>query len=162
MRVAIVCRNGMPFVYAIFSLMRLGAVCVPLNWRLTPSELSAQLEHADAAWLLYDESCSTTCHPRRGCARCALTPMLRPCRLSRHCPRPRAVLTRPALYTLPEPVTARAASCSAMPICWPTAPTTALPAILRPDRENSQPRSCFTYPRFRGFLPTCAAPQPAI
>ena len=57
MRVAIVCRNGMPFVYATFALMRLGAVSVPLNWRLTPSELSAQLEHADAAWLLHDEAC---------------------------------------------------------------------------------------------------------
>ena len=57
MRVAIVCRNGMPFVYAAFALMRLGAVSVPLNWRLTPSELSAQLEHADPAWLLHDEAC---------------------------------------------------------------------------------------------------------
>ncbi len=57
MRVAIVCRNGMPFVYATFALMRLGAVSVPLNWRLTPSELSAQLEHAETEWLLYDEVC---------------------------------------------------------------------------------------------------------
>ena len=60
MRVAIACRNGMPFVYATFALLRLGAVSVPLNWRLTPSELSAQLEHADAAWLLHDEACSTS------------------------------------------------------------------------------------------------------
>lgn len=60
MRVAIACRNGMPFVYAVFALLRLGAVSVPLNWRLTPSELSAQLEHADAAWLLHDEACGTS------------------------------------------------------------------------------------------------------
>jgi fatty-acyl-CoA synthase len=57
MRVAIVCRNGMPFVYATFALLRLGAVCVPFNWRLTPPELSAQLEHAETEWLLYDEVC---------------------------------------------------------------------------------------------------------
>jgi acyl-CoA synthetase (AMP-forming)/AMP-acid ligase II len=58
MRVALVCSNGIPFVSAVFALLRLGAVCVPLNWRLTPSELSAQVEHADTAWLLHDEACS--------------------------------------------------------------------------------------------------------
>jgi len=34
-------------------------VSVPLNWRLTPSELNTQLEHVDAAWLLHDEACGT-------------------------------------------------------------------------------------------------------
>ena len=56
MRVALAYRNGIPFVYAVFALLRLGAVCVPLNWRLTPLELSFQLEHAGAAWLLHDET----------------------------------------------------------------------------------------------------------
>jgi acyl-CoA synthetase (AMP-forming)/AMP-acid ligase II len=54
MRVALVCRNGIPFVSCVFALLRLGAVCVPLNWRLAPEEIGAQLEHADAALLLHD------------------------------------------------------------------------------------------------------------
>ena len=56
MQVALAFPNGIPFVSTVFALLRLGAVCVPLNWRLTPSELSAQLEHAGAAWLLHDET----------------------------------------------------------------------------------------------------------
>jgi fatty-acyl-CoA synthase len=59
MRIAIVYPNGIPFVYVVFALLRLGAVCVPLNWRLTPEELRAQLEHADASCLLHDEECRT-------------------------------------------------------------------------------------------------------
>jgi len=54
MQVALAFPNGIPFVSTVFALLRLGAVCVPLNWRLTPSELSAQLEHAGATWLLHD------------------------------------------------------------------------------------------------------------
>ncbi len=56
MHVALLCRNGIPFVTTAFALLRLGAVCVPLNWRLTPSELSFQIEHAEAAYLLHDET----------------------------------------------------------------------------------------------------------
>ena len=37
MHIALLCRNGIPFVNTAFALLRLGAVCVPLNWRLTPS-----------------------------------------------------------------------------------------------------------------------------
>ncbi len=54
MRAALACRNGLPFVPAVFALLRLGAVCVPLNWRLTPAELKLQIGHAGAAYLLYD------------------------------------------------------------------------------------------------------------
>jgi acyl-CoA synthetase (AMP-forming)/AMP-acid ligase II len=57
MHVALLCRNGIPFVSTAFALLRLGAVCVPLNWRLTRDELSEQLEHADAHCLLCDEDC---------------------------------------------------------------------------------------------------------
>ena len=60
MHVALLCRNGIPFVNAVFALLRLGAVCVPLNWRLTRKELSSQIEHADAAYLLYDKNCKLT------------------------------------------------------------------------------------------------------
>jgi len=55
MRVALACSNGLPFVHAVFALLRLGAVCVPLNWRLSPAELNLQIAHADAAYLLYDD-----------------------------------------------------------------------------------------------------------
>ena len=58
-RVALVCRNKIPFANAVFALLRLGAVCVPLNWRLTPKELSAQLKHAGAAYLLHDDVACT-------------------------------------------------------------------------------------------------------
>ena len=37
---------------------RLGAVFMPLNWRLTVSELLTQLLHAGTAALLFDDSCS--------------------------------------------------------------------------------------------------------
>lgn len=78
MRTAIVCRNGLPFVHAVFALLRLGAVCVPLSWRLTPSEMSAQLKHAGAEYLLHDETCSTllpsTSQLRTLCIDCAVTP----------------------------------------------------------------------------------------
>jgi len=56
MHVAIISCNGLPFIYAAFALLRLGAVCVPINWRYTPSEISAQLEHAEAAYLLHDKT----------------------------------------------------------------------------------------------------------
>jgi len=55
MRVALVSSNGIPFVAAAFALLRLGAVCVPLNWRLKPDELGAQIEHAEVHCLLYEE-----------------------------------------------------------------------------------------------------------
>lgn len=57
-RVALVCCNGIPFVETVFALLRLGAVCVPLNWRQTEAELGSQLEHADTPLLLHDEQCS--------------------------------------------------------------------------------------------------------
>ena len=42
----------------LFACERLGAVFMPLNWRLTVSELLAQLLHAGTAALLFDDSCS--------------------------------------------------------------------------------------------------------
>jgi fatty-acyl-CoA synthase len=55
MRTALACGSGLPFVHTVFALLRLGAVCVPLNWRLTPAELKLQIEHAGASYLLYDQ-----------------------------------------------------------------------------------------------------------
>jgi len=63
MHVALLCRNGIPFVKTVFALLRLGAVCVPLNWRLTPQEINVLLQHAAVEWLLYDEDSQETLPP---------------------------------------------------------------------------------------------------
>jgi O-succinylbenzoic acid--CoA ligase len=46
--------NSAGFVMAVFALMRLGAVSVPLNIRLTPAELDWQIGDADLAVVLDD------------------------------------------------------------------------------------------------------------
>ncbi len=53
--VAVLLPNGLPFVCLVHALARLGAILVPLNTRLTPSELRWQLEHVAAKWLISDE-----------------------------------------------------------------------------------------------------------
>ncbi len=53
--VAALLPNGLPYVCLIHALARLGAVLVPLNTRLTPTELRWQLEHVGAKWLMADK-----------------------------------------------------------------------------------------------------------
>ncbi|MCL4545856.1 MAG: o-succinylbenzoate--CoA ligase [Chloroflexi bacterium] len=55
-RVSVLLRNGAPFVQALHALSWLGAVLVPLNWRLTPAELQWQVRHCGAHLLLIDRS----------------------------------------------------------------------------------------------------------
>src|SRR3990172_7523120 len=55
-RVALLLRNGAPFVVLVHALSRLGAVVVPLNTRLTPAELHWQLADVRAQLLIYDEA----------------------------------------------------------------------------------------------------------
>jgi hypothetical protein len=43
-RVAILCRNRLAFFEALFACARLGAILVPLNWRMPPAELDTLLE----------------------------------------------------------------------------------------------------------------------
>lgn len=52
--VALAAGNSARYAVAVFALARLGAVLLPLNVRLTPAELSFQLEEGDASFLLYD------------------------------------------------------------------------------------------------------------
>jgi O-succinylbenzoic acid--CoA ligase len=46
--------NGLPFVVTVHALMRLGAILVPLNTRLTEEELRWQIQDVQALWLLSD------------------------------------------------------------------------------------------------------------
>jgi len=52
-RVAILCRNRIAFFEALFACARLGAILVPLNWRMPPAELDPLLAHAGARLLLH-------------------------------------------------------------------------------------------------------------
>jgi o-succinylbenzoate---CoA ligase len=53
-RVALLAGNRPEFVVAVHALMRLGAVLVPLNVRLTASEIAWQIEDADVRLTLHD------------------------------------------------------------------------------------------------------------
>jgi O-succinylbenzoic acid--CoA ligase len=48
--------NGFSYVCLVHALARLGAILIPLNTRLTPSELRWQIEHVGAKWLITDEN----------------------------------------------------------------------------------------------------------
>jgi len=54
-RVALLARSSAEFVQVAHAVPRLGAVIVPLNVRLTPSELVQQVSGSGAALLAYDE-----------------------------------------------------------------------------------------------------------
>ena len=53
-RVAILCRQRIAFFELLFACARLGAVLVPLNWRMPPSELDGLIADAEPALLLHD------------------------------------------------------------------------------------------------------------
>src|SRR5690606_25771945 len=55
-RVAILLPNGAPFAQVVHACMRLGAVLLPLNLRLTPGELAWQVRAAGARVVLCDSS----------------------------------------------------------------------------------------------------------
>lgn len=52
-RVALLMMNGPEFIEAFFGLAKIGAVIVPLNWRLVPDELPFILRNSGARMLLY-------------------------------------------------------------------------------------------------------------
>ena len=54
--VATLLPNSLAAVLSVFALVRLGAVLVPLNTRLTAEEIAWQVERADATRLLADET----------------------------------------------------------------------------------------------------------
>jgi O-succinylbenzoic acid--CoA ligase len=54
-RVAVLCRNGLPFVELIHAVPRAGAILVPLNIRLSPAEIRRQIRDVGASLLVHDE-----------------------------------------------------------------------------------------------------------
>jgi fatty-acyl-CoA synthase len=52
-RVAILCRNRTEFFEILFACAKLGAILVPLNWRMPPAELDQLIEDCDPELLLY-------------------------------------------------------------------------------------------------------------
>jgi fatty-acyl-CoA synthase len=54
-RVAILCRNRLAFFELLFGCARLGAVLVPLNWRMPPVELDQLIADAEPALLFHDQ-----------------------------------------------------------------------------------------------------------
>jgi acyl-CoA synthetase (AMP-forming)/AMP-acid ligase II len=53
-RVALLLMNGVEYVEGYFALAKIGAVMVPLNWRLVPDELAFIVKDAGAVALVYD------------------------------------------------------------------------------------------------------------
>jgi O-succinylbenzoate-CoA ligase len=54
-RVALLLMNGVEFVASFFAIAKIGAVVVPLNWRLVADELAFILDDSGATVLIYDE-----------------------------------------------------------------------------------------------------------
>ncbi|WP_166039359.1 AMP-binding protein [Sphingosinicella sp. YJ22] len=56
-RVAILCRNRAAFFELLFGCARIGAVLVPLNWRMPALELDSLVAHAEPALLCHGAEC---------------------------------------------------------------------------------------------------------
>jgi O-succinylbenzoate-CoA ligase len=54
-RVALLLMNGIEFTVSFFAIAKIGAVVVPLNWRLVADELAFILADSGATVLIYDE-----------------------------------------------------------------------------------------------------------
>ena len=54
-RVAFLLMNSIEFMESYFALAKIGAVVVPLNWRLVPDELEFILKDSGATRLIFDE-----------------------------------------------------------------------------------------------------------
>jgi fatty-acyl-CoA synthase len=52
-RIVLLCRNRIEFFELLFGCARLGAILVPLNWRMPPAELDALIADADPALLFH-------------------------------------------------------------------------------------------------------------
>lgn len=65
-RVAIMSRNNEHYFYAFFSLMKLGAIPMPLNIRLTPNELSAVIHNSKADGIFFESELLDTVTTLKG------------------------------------------------------------------------------------------------
>ena len=59
-RVAVMSRNTEHFFYAFFACMKIGAIPMPVNIRLTTKELSSIFQSANAAGILYEDELAET------------------------------------------------------------------------------------------------------
>jgi fatty-acyl-CoA synthase len=55
-RCAILAYNSLEFVEVIFAMAKLGAILIPLNWRLAPAELAFILKDSETETLFFDPS----------------------------------------------------------------------------------------------------------
>src|SRR5262245_65218226 len=55
--VALLSYNNVEFLATIFAANHLGAIAMPVNWRLAPPELRFILEHSEARALVCDGAC---------------------------------------------------------------------------------------------------------
>ncbi|MEE9609392.1 MAG: long-chain-fatty-acid--CoA ligase [Myxococcota bacterium] len=65
-RVALLLMNGVEYMECFFALAKLGAVTVPLNWRLTPDELQFILKDSGARALIYGSEFAANAAELRG------------------------------------------------------------------------------------------------
>ncbi len=59
-RVALLCRNRIEFFELLFACARLGAILVPLNWRMPGQELEPLLDDCGARWLFHGSEDAST------------------------------------------------------------------------------------------------------
>ncbi|RBP92981.1 feruloyl-CoA synthase [Cytobacillus firmus] len=59
-RIAVMSRNNEHFFFAFFACMKIGAIPMPINIRLTPKELGAIFQNASAAGILYEDELAET------------------------------------------------------------------------------------------------------
>ena len=105
-RVAILCRNRIEFFELLFGCAKLGAILVPLNWRMPPAELDGLIADAEPALLLprrREDAAAAPRWPRRR-RRSISTAIMRRCSPTRRRPRRGARSGRPTaiwylLYT---------------------------------------------------------------
>src|SRR5258708_18848293 len=62
-RVALLMRNGAPFVTLAHAISKIGAALVPLHTRLTAAEIALQLTDVGASCLIYDQANAATAQP---------------------------------------------------------------------------------------------------
>lgn len=60
-RVAVLGRDSTASVCVLFGIARAGAVCVPINWRLTSDEITHVLRDSEAAWIFVDRELAALC-----------------------------------------------------------------------------------------------------
>jgi fatty-acyl-CoA synthase len=55
-KVALVSNNSNEFVESVYASLKIGAVIIPINTRLTSQEMQSLIDHSDASFLIYEKS----------------------------------------------------------------------------------------------------------